>query len=217
MALSFPYTIESFQDKFDVKRVSFQLNDNDTFSGLGSGQMLGISLMPKLFTAEVMLTDMYHAQAMQMQARIEALDGVLRKFRLYNTLTPYPQADPDGSILGGSTIVQLHSFNDNRHAIRLKGLPVGYKLTIGDMIGFTFATDRRMLIRVVEDTVADGFGVTPQFEIRPHLRPGVAIDDVMELRKPSGLFMMVPKSFQISTNDDLVTSSLSFQAMQTIR
>lgn len=215
MALNNPYTISDFAALLRFAKVSFRLTDDDLISGLGNGQILSASLFPRLWTANVTLSKFTHKQALQIQAKIEGLDGARGNFHLFNPLAQYPQSDPTGSILGAST-VQISSLNGNNKAMRLKGLPVGYVLTVGDMLSYTYASTRKALLRVIETVPAGGGGVTDEFEVRPRIPTGSAVNDTVQLVRPFAKFFMVPDSLQVESDDNLITTAIAFTAMQRV-
>lgn len=98
----------------------------------------------------------------------------------------------------------------NRKAISLSGLPAGYKVTVGDYIQI----GDKDLHMVMEPMTANGSGVTTQFEVRPHLWPGVTAPVAATLVKPSCIMAIVPGS--ISTTADMATGrgTVTFQAIE---
>lgn len=211
--LTFPLATATFADALKYATVSFRLRRNEEYSGLGSGQILGAQLGPDMWEADVTLARLYHAQAMQVQALIESLDGVINDFYLYNPLTAYPQYDPTGSKLGAS-VPRLMGVPSGK-TIAMDGVPSGYTLTRGDMLSFDYGSGpvKRALHRVVETRVANSSGVLAAFEVRPHIRTGAADNAIVTLIKPSAKMIMVPDTFAIE-NDTLVTSVIRFKAIQ---
>lgn len=214
MTITTPLSLASFADLLKFASVSFKRKENDVFSGLGTGQILAANVAPKMWMADVKLAKMYHQAARQVQALIEALDGAAGTFYLYDPLGQYPQSDPTGSILGANTVT-ISTLNSNNKALRLTGLPAAYVLTVGDMMAFDYASGtKRALHRIVETTTASGGGLSPEFEVRPHLRTGVTTGLTVLLKKPAGKFIMLPDSFDVGTDDNLKTTSIQFTAMQ---
>jgi hypothetical protein len=46
----------------------------------------------------------------------------------------------------------------------------------------------------METVTAGGGGVSPEFEVRPHLRAGWTISTAVNLKAPRGMFVLVPGS-----------------------
>lgn len=145
------------------------------------------------------------------RARLNALENGLAMFRGYSLSRTYPIAYPKGSWpTGGSfsgTAAALNSVNANRKAIRVGSLPAAFVLSVGDYLAI--GND---LHQVMESATASGAGLTPEFEVRPHLWPGVS-SGVVSVFKPSCIMAVVPGS--ISSDASLNGwGSVSFQAME---
>lgn len=212
MAYTFPLAVATFADVLKVAKVSFRLRDNQEISGLGSGDILAAQLTPRNWIADVTLAKLTHNQAKQIQAMIEALDGSINTFLLTNTLALYPQSDPTGAILGANTVV-IASLPSAK-SMTLSGLPAGYVLTLGDMLSYTYSSTRRALLRISETVTANGSGITPAFEVRPWIPTGTATSTAVTLKKPAGKFIMVPNTFDVGSDDNYVTTSIKFTAME---
>ncbi|MFC6490905.1 hypothetical protein [Nitratireductor sp. GCM10026969] len=218
MPLTFPLATDVFQDVINVAAAPFRLQENQEVSGLGSGQLYGAELSPPLWTADVRLFPAFSDDAVQVQALLESLDGVLKTFYLYDLRTSHPAADPDGSILGAA-LPAIATVNANNRDLAIGGLPAGYTLTRGDMLAFDYGDPARRALHRIEDmaVVADGTGLTPEFEVRPRLRPGAEAGLAVMLVKPAAKMRIVPGSLQPSVADDFGTTAITFTAMQSIR
>lgn len=216
MAIALPLSVAAFADNLRIQSVRWMLRRQNEYSGLGDGQTLGAELAPPLWTGDVTLVQMPLSAASQVQALIEASDEVLGGFYLYNPRQPYPQADPDGSILGAATPT-IHSVGGDSKSLRLAGLPAGYVVTRGDCLAFDHGSPaRRAFHRIVETATADGVGVTPAFEVRPHLRPGAANGLAVSLVKPAARVFIVPGSFDPGVGRQTWVEGMRFDVMQRI-
>lgn len=194
------------------------LHDQQEYSGLGSGETLIADLGPRLWKADVAFSTMSDDDAAALQADIETLDGGINEFYLYDPRKKFPRADPNGAILGSSN-VQIAALGGNNKSLSVSGLPAGYVLSKGDLFHFDYGTSpvRRALHRIVEDVVANGVGLTPSFEVRPHFRTGVQTGLAVKLVKPAAKMKLVPGSFDPGMGSvGLGTSGIAFQAMQTL-
>jgi hypothetical protein len=134
-------------------------------------------------------------------------------FYLYDPRHPGPTLDPKGTILGSSA-VKINSLPDSK-SMTLKGLPAGYKLSVGDYLHFDYGTpSRRAFHEFAEDTTADGGGVTPAFEVSPFIRPGATVDLSVTLIKPAMKCIIRPGSVEAGSTGNIVTSQLSFSVVQ---
>ena len=219
MSLSFPLSNAALADRLPIQSVRWWLEGQEEYSSLGSGEFLAADLGPKLWKGEVGIAPMYHAAALEIQSRIEALDGSMNSFYLYDPRARYPRNDPDGTILGAATPV-IASLGANNKSLTVSGLPAGYVLTAGGMFHFDYGTSpvRRALHRIVETVTANGSGVTPNFEVRPHFAPGAAVALALKFIDPSAKVRIVPRSFEPGTGQAGTrrTEGMSFQVQQTL-
>lgn len=215
MAITFPLSIDALADRLKIQAVSWRLERYDELSGLGSGEILAAQLAPPRIVADVEVAPMYHSAASQVQALIESLDGPINSFYLFAPQRRYPQSDPDGSGLG-SSVPTIHSIGSNNKSLRLKALPDDYVLTAGDYLAFDYGSnpERRAFHRIVETVAANSGGITPYFEVRPHLRPGVEVDTTVILKEPAAKVIIVPGSFSPGKAAGMITEGMSFQVMQ---
>lgn len=212
MAITFPAPTTYIADLLRVPKRTFTLAQQQEFSGLGSGQILAAELAPALWTADIETKPMPRPLANQLQARLDTLDGTLNAFYLYDPWKCAPSADPGGTILGSST-PSIHTLDANNKAMRVMGLPAAYVLTEGDYIAFDYASGtKRAFHRIVETATADGSGLTPLFEVRPHIRSGATTSTAVTMIKPAALMVMMPGSLNISAQAGLTV--FSFTAIQ---
>jgi hypothetical protein len=218
MSISFPRSLSDLADLLSIAAVQWGELRSETGSPVGSGEFLTHSLGPVLWTADVTSTPMPHAEAEQMRARIGALDGSSQAFYLFNPLMKYPQSDPGGANLGTATVT-IDSINVNRKALKLAGLPAGYLLTIGDYfhVDYDSSPYRRALIQIAESATADGSGLTLEFEVRPHLRPGISAGASVSLIKPAAKVKVMPDTLAIEQAEDATMSRVRFSARQTLQ
>lgn len=216
MALSFPSL--DLMNALSIERVRFFPQFNHEFSGLGSGALVVKEFVDTLWMAEFTTAPLYHAETIQAEAIINAMRGSLSTFYAWNPRLPYPQSDPKGTLLlaGGYADDQaIASIASNRKEITLNGLPPNFVLTRGDFIAATHG-DARGFYQVVTATVAaSGAGVTPTFEIAPHLLNAAAVADPANIVKPAAEMRIIPGSFDPGPSQGLV-SMLQFRAIQHI-
>jgi hypothetical protein len=216
MALEFPYTVGSFANLLRMTSIKFMLADNMESSGLGNGQVIVADLAPKFWTADVALINMGNAEAMQMQALVEALDGGLNDFYLYDPRCAYPQYDPTGSILGANTVTNSEVAGNGKQ-MKFSGLPAAYQIRSGDMFSFVYgpSNEYRALHRVVVGDTANGSGNTTWIEFRPRLAdPSLATGKTMTLIKPNCRMKLIPNSFDGGNARQMMTTGMSFKCRQ---
>lgn len=146
------------------------------------------------------------------RARLKYLEGGLQTFYGYPLSRTYPILYPNGTWPTGvsfsGTTAALASVNANRKAITVSSLPAAFKFSIGDFVQIG-TTD---LHQVMEAATASGGGLTPEFEVRPHLWTGVS-SGAISVKRPHCIMTVLPGS--VSTDSGLEGwGSVSFSAME---
>lgn len=214
MTLTFPFSTSSFADVLRYTSIKLKLSDNAEYSGLGNGQIIVANLAPRYWMADISLINMPQADAMQVQALIEAMDGGLEDFYLYDPRCAYPQSDPDGSGLD-TYVPRIKTLQSNNKEMVIKQLPVGYVLKAGDMMAFDYGSsgEYRALHRFVRTVTANGSGES-LVELRPHIAPGAAVEAAITLIKPAARMKIIPGSFEEGEARQMMTTGISFKARQ---
>lgn len=139
------------------------------------------------------------------RARLASLENGIHQFRGIPLSRCRPIAHPgSGALPAGS----LHTIGPDRRSIRVSGL-TGISLRVGDFIRVGTAD----LHQVMETAVAVA-GLTPLFEVRPHIWPGIFTGAPVSIVRPYCLMTVVPGS--VSSTADLSTGhgTVSFQAIE---
>lgn len=219
MTRIFPLSLADFALRLPIKHFDWKLEDQQEISGTAGGVLIGFDAAPRYWRSTVVLDDMSHQEAGEIEALIESLDGVLSTFYFHDPRRPYPVYDPTGSILGANT-VRIKEVGSNNKEIKLKGLPAGYKISLGDWFCRDYASSpvHRGYYRVGSETVtADGSGDTDWIEFRQHFYPSsAAVDDVITLKRPAALCKIQPRSFNPGQSRGTRKSGLSFDIRQVI-
>lgn len=215
MALVYPLALAAFFDKVQVKSASLKIDDNQEYTGLGSGEILTAQKAPPAWVSDISMRAS-HDEVAQVQALIEALDGSINSFYMYDTRRIFPIVYPNGLTIPAGGI-KINSLGANNKSFSLKNCNPAQIFSVGDLLSFDYGANpvRRAMHRVVEASVANGSGVTPVFEVRPHFRVGAAVDLVVTVIKPAVKMRIVPGTFS-EGSDTEVTTTLSFTARQTI-
>lgn len=212
MTVSYP--LADIFETLKAQKVSFELSWGQEFTGLPNGLLVAKDLRPALWRLSATSKPMRHKDAMIVYAKLNSLYGIIKTFLASNPLAPYPYNDPTGSTVGSSA-VKINAFSIASGTVQFKGLPASYALKAGDLFSFVYSSTKIALHQLVEDVTANGSGVTGSVEVRPALRSGVAIDNVVTLKKPYAEFRMVPDSVSLDAVNTLF-STVSFEAVQRI-
>jgi hypothetical protein len=211
MTISFPRTdIMSFCG-YAPDAVPLRLTSRQESSRTAGGVTVAKDLGPALWFGSYVTTELDLDDMVSFEATLNSLDGSIQTFEAGDMRRPYPKAHASGSF--NDTGV-LNAVDSNNKAIKISGLDAGFVLSVGDYLSFTYGTNRA-LHQVMESATANGSGLTPYFEVRPHLRVGWTLSPAISvtLKKPMGVFMLVPGSVNPQMRSGL-SGSVAFQAVQ---
>lgn len=213
MAITFPRTDIMTMVDYSADTAPPQLLSRQEMSRQGSGRTIGKDFGSALWLVNYTTKPLPNDDASDFEAVLDSLDGVIQTFEAIDLRRTMPRQYPDGT---GANNGVLASVNANNKALALSGLVAGQIVSRGDYLSFTYGT-ARALHRAVETVTANGAGVTAQFEVRPHIRPGWTLSPVtaVTLKNPRGIFALVPGSVSARPNGALHTV-ISFQAIQYI-
>lgn len=215
MALAFPLARANLADLLSIETAEWMLGEDQELTNLGSGEVLAADLGPRLWQAECATTPADIETIEALRARLQALDGAINSFYLFDPRRPFPATDPTGAALAGSTVT-IDAIESNRKELSLAGLPAGFVLPAGTFLSVTAgAPSRTALLQLVAGVTADGSGDAGPVEVRPHLRPWVAATQAVTLLKPVAKVKLVPRSLSV-TQVSSVLHRLRFSARQTL-
>jgi len=193
---------------------SFRPDYGQETSGQAGGQIRVLNQRAPLWRMSLTCPALDREDATAIHAVIGGLGQSIGSFFAYDLRRAGPKADPTGATLGSST-VQIKSLGSDGKSLALKGLPVGYVLTRGDYVGFTYSSTKKALHQMVAASItANGSGETAEFEVHPAIRQGAAVNDAVALVRPVAEFRIVPGSY--NPDADGAIDMLSFDAMQVV-
>jgi hypothetical protein len=217
MALSYPLSFDQFLGLLRVEEVTFRLSHPQEHTRLGDGTIISASLGASLWTGSVRLAQANHPRHAQMEALIALMDQPGATFLCHDPRQIGPASDPTGSILGSRTVT-IHSVASNMRELRLTGLPPGYVLSPGDMLGFQYGSTpvRHALHRNVVGGTASSSGLTPMLEVVPNLRPGAVSGLTVSLTRPACKARLLPDP-AYGSGRQANSRGASFDFIQTLR
>jgi hypothetical protein len=209
MALSSPFDLLS---DFPGWVTGFSLHWRQEQSTLASGRVIVKDFGSPLWQLTAQSKRLSVNELDYWRARLNGMENGIATFYGYSLSRTYPIAYPRGSWPTGvsfsGTTAALASVNANRKAVTISGLPAGYVVSVGDYVQIG-TTD---LHQAMEAVTADGSGLTPEFEVRPHIWTGVSSGDV-SVKKPHCIMAIVPGSITSDSSLDGF-GSVSFQAIE---
>jgi hypothetical protein len=217
MALTFPLPLADFFDDLCVAEASFTLGEAMQHSRTGGGDIISADLGPRLWQGQVQLRARRIEDADRITARIDALRNGGRTFYATPYGKGFPQADPDGTILGLATPT-IDTVFASRVQIRIADLPVGYVLSGGDYIGWDYGTPvRTALHQITVGAVADGSGEA-LVEVSNFIRTGAVPGLSVRLINPFCKARLVPDAFvPFTSRRRRWSDGASFSFIQTLR
>lgn len=152
------------------------------------------------------------------RARLNVMENGKAIFRGYSMSRCYPIRYPRGSWPTAGAFdglsATLASVGVNRKSVAVADLPAGYSFSIGDYIQIGDGD----LHQVMEEAVAGMDGETPEFEVRPHIWPGVEAGDSpatpVSVKRPSCLMAIIPGTVQSQADPQTGWGAVSFQAIE---
>lgn len=206
-----------------IASVQWSLNRAQSTNQLRGGDVIKNQVGAPLWQGMATLAPAYHADLAETEAMLAKLTAPSEFFLAYDPRYNGPKADPAGAILGvgsgpsSTTAPTIHTLNADNKRLRVTGLPAGYVLSAGDYIGWTYLSNptRYALHRLVTGATASAAGLTPLFEVVPHIRPGVTVGADVELIRPAAKCIIASADYGAGV--PLITNGAQIQIMQTLR
>lgn len=216
MALAYPLPVSEFFDRLPIARITSRAAASNTISETFSGDVIKHGHGSRLWGGRIVLDMDHHGAVAAIEACLSLLDEPGASFMMWDTRQPHPLADPQKLILGAAAPV-IDSLNQNNRELGISGLPAGYEISRGDLLGFTYGADpaRHAYHRVVTGAAADGAGTAANIEVTPFIRPGAATGTAVTLGNP--VLKAVLTTAQYGEGRSGVTEGGSFNWLQTLR
>lgn len=180
MALSYPYALDFLSKCMTGPEIPLTLQRFDEMSGSGDGRFWAVQLAAPLWSASYPLYAKHPAHAREINAKINALDGMSKTLLWCD---PY-YTGPASGVVAGLGVVAVSTIRADRGAIAMTGLPAGFVLTAGDYFSITHGSGRVYFGQFAEGGTANGAGVIAQREVRPYLPQGISSGATVELVRP---------------------------------
>jgi len=169
-----------------------------------------------LFEGQVTVRPYYTQENREVETRVNLLKDAGATFLVTDGRQVGPALDPDGSILGASSVT-LTSIDAGKRMIDLSGLPSGYDLSIGDLLSFQFGSGQYSLHQVARAATATGGGSISDLDIFPRV-PQAAVSGVsVDLTNPTCKARMIPGGMTPATHLLVVSGGISFSWEQVLR
>lgn len=183
-------SLANFFDLLTIRDMEFfEPTQSSNISRGMEGKVLETMRGFAIWRARIRLVPMYHREFRTNAAVLSKVrPGV--SFMAYDRRVRFPASAPGGTALVGFTPL-VSSINVDNRRLAVKALPATFVVTTGDHLSIALDDGSFSLHRVIAGATAVA-GVTPQFEVYPHLPQGIAVDDPVTLVKASGEFIITP-------------------------
>lgn len=211
MALSWPLSLAEFFEDIPFEQTSFRPDKPQAFSRTKGGETIPHRIGTPLWSGEVRIALDRHEHSARIEAKLAHLQNTGASFLIYDRRKPFPTYDPDGTILGAATPT-IASIESNNRDLSIAGLPLGYTLTEGDLIGWQYGSNptRYALHRIVTGAV-DGNLI----EVDPFVAEGVTVGAPVQLIRP--FCKAIVTSVDWPTGRGVISSGAAFRWQQTLR
>jgi hypothetical protein len=217
MALTFPLSTGSFWNGLAKVSYTPRLDEAVQFNETQGGEVLSADYGVRLWRADITVRANTYLTLDRVVAKAELIQQAGASFNVTHAWRDGPQADPTGSILGAAT-PQITNVNANMRDVTIGSLPVGYVLTEGDYIGWSYGSPARTAFhRIITGGTANGGGVAGSIELSPAVRLGYSVPFNVDLIRPRFKAVYVPGSYSPPSQSRAVRTELSFSLRQTLR
>ncbi len=209
-----PLSLARINDILPIETVEWDIQRNDELSGDGNGDLWQAELADPFWRATVTLGRGLHAELKRIAARIRALEGAKQSFLLVDPLSPFPAADPKGTIVAGANVTIRAT--GNRYLAQVTGLPANYVLTEGDKVQIVYGTQeapRYAFVEVSQDVIGTAGGIA-DIRVFPRLPMSLVIGAPVTLARPACAMIIQPTTHKPGTARRSVTEGAAFTALQ---
>lgn len=203
--------VATLADLLKTADIEFVRQASEQLAITGAGEHHGRRRGEPLRRLKITTAPMPKADALALQAIIEAAANQQEEFLFYDKRQPYPTSDPDGSIFGSSTPV-ISAIAD-RYTISMTGFPSSYVIPAGTWISILDDTSRYYLGQAVGAKTASS-GTISSLELSVAMPDFVEVGGAATVIKPPAKFRLEPEAMYL-TNVGLVNASLVLSAIQT--
>ncbi len=216
MPIEWPLLTSEFLDQLPIKAVSSRPGRASTSSEAGDGSVMHHQRGSRLWQGRITLDMDAHAFWASVDASLSILEQPGATFLFRDPRMTGLLADPQKTVLGAASPV-ISSLPSNAFELGVSGLPAGYALQRGDLLGFTYGENptRYAYHRVFHGGLADPSGNIPELTVVPKIRPGAALGAAVTLGTP--VLKATLKEADYGASRAAVSEGGSFDWVQTLR
>jgi hypothetical protein len=216
--LTFPLSLAQFFDLLPIGAFRMAPQDAVEQNETAGGEVLSADIGTPLWTGEIDLSLVTHAEAGDVTPLINVLRRPGTSFLCSDPTRPWPRLDPNGTILGAAN-PQILAVGASMRELSFSGLPASYALSRGDRVSFTYLSNptRYAHHELVAGAVANGSGQTGLIEVTPPIKPGAAAGTAVQFVWPRLKARLIPGTVDLGQSRQTITDQMTFGWTQTLR
>ena len=190
-ALSYPLSVSDFFGRLNIASMKMHAPEPQQVDQTAGGTVLKASIGTTLWQGSISLgDDGDFDRGIEIESLMSLASRSGASFLMYDARKPFPKADPHGTILGSASPT-IDSIDSDNRRLSLTGLPAGYILSTGDMIGFQYS-GTYALHRIVVGGFADSAGDMGLIEVTPFISSNASAGAAVTLVRPPMKAIMKP-------------------------
>lgn len=216
--LTFPLALAQFFDLLPISACRIDMPDTVDVGETQGGELVTADIGEALWAGQIDMDEVLHAEAATVRPLINLLRRASTSFLVSDATRPWPRLDPNGTIIAGSNPTILAIGGTDRE-ISLAGLPVGYQISRGDLVSFTYASNptRYALHEFVGSGAANASGQTALLEVTPPIRSGAVAGAAVQLVWPRCKARFEPGTADTGMAVATITKNMTLRWRQTLR
>lgn len=213
---NWPLPTSEFMDLLPIAKVTSFPGRAVTITESAGGSIIPHKRGARLWQGSITLDIEAHEYWAGVEAALSFLEEPGASFLFRDPRMTGPISDPAKIILGAAS-PQISALPEDQRKLSLSGLPEGYLLQRGDLLGFTYASNptRYAYHRVFEGGTAGSNGQISNIEVTPKIRPGATIGTPVTLGNP--VLKANLKSANYGASRSRISEGGSFEWVQTLR
>lgn len=216
MPAIWPLPTSEFMDVLPIQTVTAKPGRAMTTTEGADGSLIAHKRGARLWQGSITLDIEAHDFWAAVEATLSILEEAGASFLFRDPRMSGPIADP-GKIILGAAAPYISELAGNNRELALSGLPQGYVLQRGDLLGFTYGANptRYAYHRIFKGGIASLGGVISDIEVTPRIRQGAMIGAAVTLGTPT--LKATLKAAEYGLSRSKISQGGSFEWVQTLR
>ncbi|WP_297341642.1 hypothetical protein [Pseudophaeobacter sp.] len=216
MPIVWPLPTSEFLDLLPIKSLSSRPGRAISSSEAGDGSVIFHQRGARLWQGQITLDMDAHDFWASVDATLSILEEPGASFLFQDPRMTGPITDPQKAVLGSANPV-IAALSGDAHDLSLSGLPAGYELQRGDLLGFSYGVNPTRLAyhRIYTGGIANLAGDLSGLVVVPKIRSGAQIGAPVTLGDP--VLKATLKQADYGASRSKISDGGSFEWVQTLR